>query len=262
MCPTTYHKRQTLTPDFTGTFIWAKSGAWPPFLLYLNAILLWFSLNSLSLVPLLYNSEKSLAPSSLLFIIRHKYTMIWAPWAISSAGYQNPQLSQPFSSDRCCSPLIIGMALCWTCLLLVMSPKLDTKPKPASPEQSGGEKVTSLHLLVMLSQNVAQDTTRLLCHEGTCLVHGQVSSRFPKASSAQLLSSWWVPSLCWCMELHLPRQETWHFTLMNNMRLLLAHFSSLTRSNWQHKYWFHQSLSPSLYHLQACWMCTLSHYAD
>lgn len=43
----------------------------------------------------------------------------------------------------------------WPVLLVLGSLKSDTKSKPASPEPSGGEKVTSLHSQTMLCQDAS-----------------------------------------------------------------------------------------------------------
>jgi len=59
-----------------------------------------------------------------------------------------------------------------------------------------------------------------------------LSTRAPKSFSAKLISSWWVPSPAFCMELFLPRYRTLHFPLLNLMSFFSGNFSSLSRTLW------------------------------
>lgn len=78
-----------------------------------------------------------------------------------------------------------------------------------------------------------------------------MSSRFfPK-----LLSSWSLWGCVWSelfLGLSLPRCRTLHLPLLNLLRCLSAHFSSLLRSLW-HSCLIYLSLLPVLCHLQTCW---------
>ena len=69
-----------------------------------------FSLCPLPLVLSLGTTEKSLAPFSLQFSVRYLYSLIRSPWAFSSPGWTVP--FHPY--ERCSSPLIISMVLCWS----------------------------------------------------------------------------------------------------------------------------------------------------
>lgn len=55
-----------------------------------------------------------------------------------------------------------------------------------------------------------------------------VFSRSPRASSKNLLCSQLVPRLFWCRRLLLPRGRTFCSPVLNFMRALLVHFSSLS----------------------------------
>lgn len=67
--------------------------------------------------------------------------------------------------------------------------------------------------------------------QGTQIVHGQLFvTKTSTSVLAALLSIWVAHSICWYIELFLPRCWTLHFYLLNSMRLLSAHFLSLSRS--------------------------------
>lgn len=57
-----------------------------------------------------------------------------------------------------------------------------------------------------------------------------VSLRTSRAFSINLYSSWLLISLYQCLVFFLPRCRTLYFPLLNGVRLLLYHFSSLVRS--------------------------------
>ena len=64
------------------------------------------------------------------------------------------------------------------------------------------------------------------------LLFNLVSTRNLRSFSAKLLFRSAVPNTYWCMGLCLPRHRTLCFSLLNFMRCLSAHFSSLLRSLW------------------------------
>lgn len=79
------------------------------------------------------------------------------------------------------------------------------------------------------SPNIAQDTAAFTARTHCWLMFNLVT---PRSFSAKLLSSQVVPSMSWCLGLLLPRCWTLQFPLLNFMRFLSAHFSSLSRSFW------------------------------
>lgn len=82
--------------------------------------------------------------------------------------------------------------------------------------------------------NAAKNTISLLSGKGTPLTH--IHSRCPPGLLGPSLQSCspdeMASSTSWCMGLFHPRCRTLHFSWLNFMRLLLAHFSILSRSRW------------------------------
>lgn len=98
-------------------------------------------------------------------------------------------------------------------------------------EQRG--RVTSLELLAV---TFLIQPRRLLAFLAT-RVHCWLTVKFirtPISFLAELLSSWPVSKLWWCLGLFLTRCKTWHFPLLGFMRFLSVPFSSLSPSEWQH----------------------------
>ena len=81
------------------------------------------------------------------------------------------------------------------------------------------------------SPNAGLDTISFLCCKDTLLapVHPGVL-HVPTSFFTKLLSSWVATS--WCLGLFFPRCRTLHISLLNFMKFLSAHFSSLSRSLW------------------------------
>ena len=73
--------------------------------------------------------------------------------------------------------------------------------------------------------------------------------------SAKLLSIWVGPSMYWWMGLFLPRYRTHNF-LLNLMKFLSAHFSSLLRSLWMTSWC--SDMSPHVKSHEFCVICRLS----
>ncbi|KAK4810721.1 hypothetical protein QYF61_007695 [Mycteria americana] len=76
-----------------------------------------------------------------------------------------------------------------------------------------------------------QDTVNLLCGKGTLLAHVQLGVHQDLLCKAAFQLGG-PQHVYWCMGLFLPWCRTWHFPLLNCMRFLSAHFSSLSRSLW------------------------------
>lgn len=115
--------------------------------------------------------------------------------------------------------------------------------------------------------NTAQEVLDLLYCNFSVLGQGQlvVHQGPPLSSSADLLFSWMTPRVFRCMELSLPRCKTLHFPLLNFMRFLPAHFSSLVRScpfECPRTSLVCQSLIPTLYCLQSYWVFPLPQHLD
>lgn len=60
-----------------------------------------------------------------------------------------------------------------------------------------------------------------------------VCTSIARSFSTNLISIWVAPSMYWCRGLFVPRCRTSHFSLLNCMRLLLAHFPSKWRTLWK-----------------------------
>jgi len=100
-----------------------------------------------------------------------------------------------------------------------------------SAEQRG--RIILLCLLAALHLTQPRVLSTFFAAGAHCwLMVNLVSTRTSRGFSANLLSSWAAPSIYWCMGLSLPRCRTLHFPLLNCMRFLSAHFSSLLRSLW------------------------------
>lgn len=96
-----------------------------------------------------------------------------------------------------------------------------------------GLRINSLDLLAMISLMqpgipLATFTARAHCW----VISNLLSNRTTISFSAKLLSSHSFPSLYWFMGLFLPKCRICHFPLLNSMRLLLGHFSSLPKFLW------------------------------
>ena len=78
--------------------------------------------------------------------------------------------------------------------------------------------------------HTAQDTISHVSHKATLLAH--VSAPVTQDCSAKPLCSWAPPSRYWCWGLFLPRCRTLHLSLLNFVKFLSVHFSSLLRSFW------------------------------
>lgn len=59
-----------------------------------------------------------------------------------------------------------------------------------------------------------------------------ISSPQGLSSPSEVPSSWWVPSVYWCMAGFLHRGRDWLFPLLNHVKSMLAHLSSLLKSPW------------------------------
>jgi len=81
----------------------------------------------------------------------------------------SPSSLSLYSEERCHSPFIILVALCWT-LSACLSCTVDPRPVP-SPLGVFHQccSLTCLDLLVMFLLNAAQNPIRLLCGKGTLL---------------------------------------------------------------------------------------------
>ena len=78
-----------------------------------------------------------------------------------------------------------------------------------------------------------QDATGLLGSQGTLLAHGQpVVHQDTQVPLRRAALQQGRPSLYWCLGLFLPRGRTLHLPLLNLIRFLSAHLSSLSRSRW------------------------------
>lgn len=71
-------------------------------------------------------------------------------------------------------------------------------------------------------------TTRVHCRVMLNLLFTRTIMSFPD----NLTSNHSFPSLYWCMGLFLHKHKIWHFFLLNSMRFMLTHFSSLSKSLW------------------------------
>lgn len=81
--------------------------------------------------------------------------------------------------------------------------------------------------------NPAQGTVAVFAVRACCwITFNSLSTRVPNSFPAKLLSRQLAPSMQWCMELFFVSGRTWHFILLNFMRLLTNHFLSLPRSFW------------------------------
>lgn len=133
---------------------------------------LFFNLYPSCLVLLLYTSKRSLAWSSLLPVtIRCLYTLIGSISFPGGKGSEEPRTghSAPDLSHQC-----------WT------------ERKYHFPQPSGS-----------IPSNAAQNTFGCLCCKVHCWVMvNLLSTRSPRTFSADLLYSWSVPSMCWCMIIH------------------------------------------------------------
>lgn len=93
---------------------------------------------------------------------------------------------------------------------------------------------------------IAEDTAGHLCCQDTLLACAQLAVGPSWAFFAELLPSLSVPSLYHSQGLFLPRGRTWHLCLLNFMRFLSAHSSSLSRSLWMAALPASVSTAPSL----------------
>jgi len=94
-------------------------------------------------------------------------------------------------------------------------------------------RITYLDLLAMLFLVQPRIPFAAFAAGARCwLMFNLVSTRTPKYFSVKLLFSWAAPSINQCRGLFLPRYRTLHVSLLNFIRLLSAHFSSLSRSLW------------------------------
>lgn len=59
-----------------------------------------------------------------------------------------------------------------------------------------------------------------------------ISSPQGLSSPSELPSSWWVPRVYWCTAGFLHRGRDWLFPLLNHVKPLLAHLSSLLNTPW------------------------------
>lgn len=124
----------------------------------------------------------------------------------------------PLSSDRCSKPLIIFVALRWTCCSA--HPCLSFTGEPSTGpsiqmcfSRAKKRRITSLALLAGIY--LMQPKMLLaLCHKGMWLAHGQLAGTCLKSFSANPLSSQSTPSPYWCLRLFLPRCKTLHFELL------------------------------------------------
>lgn len=65
-----------------------------------------------------------------------------------------------------------------------------------------------------------------------------MSTRTPRIFSSKLLFSWVALSMSWCVKFFFPRCRTLHFSLLNSMSFLSAHFSSISKPNWMGAWYF------------------------
>lgn len=95
------------------------------------------------------------------------------------------------------------------------------------------ERIPSLILLGIVLSGAARDTTGHLCFKGTAPAPAQLGVH----QDPQILFFWalfWLvtPAMFWCLGLFLPRCRTLHLSLLNSVRFLAAHLSSLLTSLW------------------------------
>lgn len=192
---------------------------------------LYFHLCPLPLVQSLDAAEKSLALSMPYQAVTHIGEITPEPSLLQA---RQSQISQPLldcqmlqSPNHLCGPSLDSLLHAHVCIELG-SPKLDPALELCLTRAEQRGRITSLSLLAML---FLMQTRRLL---GFCAARVHRWLTVGLASfSARLLCGWSAPqppSLYWCMGLFLPRCRTSHFPLLNFMRFLYAHFSSLPRS--------------------------------
>lgn len=88
--------------------------------------------------------------------------------------------------------------------------------------------VLALLLLILSWMLLAFLSARAHCRPKFSLL----STKTPMSFPAELLYSQCISSLYHCNEFFLPRCRTWHLSLLNFMKFLLAYSSSLSRSLW------------------------------
>ena len=127
-----------------------------------------FNLCTLPLVLSLGTTEKSLSPSSSFLLARYLYTLMRFLLSLLFSRLNSPCSPRDFSYDKCCSPLIIFMALHWT-LSCTRKPRTGCGAQ-MWPHQFWEEKKDHLTWPAgNAPPNAAQDDAGLLCCKGTLL---------------------------------------------------------------------------------------------
>lgn len=104
---------------------------------------------------------------------------------------------------------------------------------------------------------IAQDVIGPHCWQGHCwLTLSLLPTSALRAFPAELLSSQALPA-CHCEGLLLSRSRTWHFSLLNLVKVLLARSSRLSRPLWIAAL-SSNILSGAFTHLQTWWECSPS----
>ena len=135
-------------------------------------------------------------------------------------------------------PLSILVALCWTCFSSSLHLSCwGDQHQHSTPDVSQQCWVEVKDHLPQPGDNpspASQDAAGLLwCRGALVAIGGQFTvHQNPQVLSAQLLWSWSAPSVYWYAGLFFLRCRSSHFPLLNFMRFLPAHFSSLPRSLW------------------------------
>lgn len=145
----------------------------------------------------------------------------------------NSHKSQPFLSGVMLQSLNLCVSLLDSLQYVCVPAQRRPEPNPGLqvwPRQGSAESKD--HLLKPGGNTLPkglQDAMGLLCYKGTLVPRFQLGvHQDPEVlSSADLLSSWLAPSLHCCLGVFFCRHRISQFSLVNFMKFLPAHFSSL-----------------------------------
>ena len=164
----------------------------------------------------------SAVPSEKSFLNRaHRQQWVW----VSSKLYFGKRYNLHVQKVISVSPLHLRFSE-GSLLLVVMEIHTPCVTSPVLVDR----RITSLDLLAMLCLMQPWTPFTAFAARSHCLLMSKLMST--ASFSDKLRFSWVDSSIYRCLGLFLPRCRTLHFPLLNFMRLLSAHFSSLSRSLW------------------------------
>lgn len=174
----------------------------------------------------------------LLYTLHHLYTLVGNPWAFSRLNSPNSltlTLHVTYFKHFITLMPFTGLTTVSSCLSHPEEPSTGLR-SPAISHQSWTEDKDYFH---QLAANIFPNQARMLVFAVRALCWSMVnglSTRILMSFPERYFSSCLAPCLSWCIGLFLGCYRTSNFPMLNSIRVILAHFSSISWT-WTWGFW-------------------------